>query len=98
MKFDKLQPGMVLYDVHSQKMGNTSIRTLGTWSVRVIEVDAERRRALASWNGNRAEWHGEAWFSKLKAERPHLIRTASGAYRRPTREELAEIRAKREAA
>lgn len=93
MKFEKIQPGMVLYDVHSQKMGNTSLRTLGTWSVKVHEVDSVRRRALCSWNGNRPEWWSELRLSKLKDKRPILIRTSSGTYRRPTKEELAQIKA-----
>jgi hypothetical protein len=93
MKFDKLQPGMTLYDVHSARMGNTTMKTLGTWAVYVREVDAEKRRALVSWNGNPAEWRGESYFDKLKDKKPYLVKSPMGYYRRPTREELAAHRA-----
>lgn len=97
MKFDKLKVGMVIYDVQPYKMGNTTIRTIGTCPVRIKEIDADRRRALASWNGNQATWLSEAHIAKLKEKKPILIRTPFGAMRRPTREELAEIRAKEKA-
>ena len=98
MKFDKLKPGMIVWDVHSTRMGNTTLRTLGTWPVQVIEVDAENRRALVSWNGNKSSWMHEGFFEKLKAERPYLVRSGMGYYRRPTREELAEYRRKQKEA
>lgn len=65
IKFEKIQPGMRLYDRHRERMGNTNMRTLGEWPVKVIEVDAERRRALVSWNGNKPTWCYAAWLSKL---------------------------------
>lgn len=92
MKFDKLVPGMVLYDVHSYRMGNTTLRSLGTWTVRVKQIDAERRCALVSWNGNQDQWYGESDFAKLKDKKPILIRTGMGGYRRPTREELKAMK------
>lgn len=94
MKFEKITPGMVLYDVHSYRMGNTTTRSLGTWTVKVLEVDAETRSARVSWNGNTPQWYSERQFASLKDKKPVLIRTTFGAYRRPTREELKEIRAK----
>lgn len=53
IKFEKIKPGMELLDIHSEKMGNTTMRRLGMWKVRVISVDAEARTAMVSWNGNR---------------------------------------------
>lgn len=94
MKLEKLQPGMVVYDVHSYKMGNTTLSTIGTWSVHIVSIDHESRTCIASWNGNPPEKCFEHTISKWKATKPHLVRTALGAYRRPTREEIA---AKREA-
>jgi hypothetical protein len=95
MKFEKIQPGMVLWDCHSQKMGNTTMSTLGTWSVFVVQVDSEKRRALVKWNGNPERWWYESQLAKLTKEQPILIREGMGHYRRPTREERAEILAKR---
>lgn len=93
MKFEKLKPGMVVYDVHSHGMGNTTMRTLGVWDVRIISVDPVSRSCLASWNGNPAGQHFEYAIKKWKERRPYLVRTAMGNYRRPTREELAAHRA-----
>jgi hypothetical protein len=79
LKFEKIQPGMVLWDCHSHKMGNTTMSTLGTCSVHVIEVDLERRRALVKWNGNPEGWWGERSLSKLTKDKPILIRSGMGA-------------------
>lgn len=87
MKFEKIEPGMVLYDVHSYTMGNTRIRSLGTWTVRVVSVDRERRLAVVSWNGNPPQTWYERNLRKLKAVRPMLVRTSWGAYRRATKDE-----------
>lgn len=96
MKFDKLEAGMTLYDVGTYRMGNTSMRSVGVWPVYVKEIDVEKRRALVSWNSNGYQWYGERAIEKLKAKEPILIRTGLGM-RRPTREELAEIKAKAKA-
>lgn len=93
MKFDNLKVGMTLFDVHSVRMGNSSRRTVGVWPCYVKEIDITERRALISWNSNPAEWFSERRIDKFRAKKPILIRTAMG-HRRPTREELAEIRAK----
>lgn len=65
IKFEKIQPGMVLLDIHSQRVGNTMVRRLGCWEVYVKSVDAERRGAMCSWNGNRAEWYSEHELTRL---------------------------------
>lgn len=75
IKFEKITPGMTLYDVHSTRMGNTTMRTMGVWHVRVIEVDAERRRALVSWNTNSPVWWNQWELSKLRAKQPVLVGT-----------------------
>jgi hypothetical protein len=71
MTFDKLKPRMTLYDVHSYTMGNTSRRSVGVWTVRVIEVNANRA-ILASWNGNKPRKMYEREWSKLRAKAPEL--------------------------
>lgn len=89
MKFEKIKEGMILYDVHSYKMGNTTIRSLGIWEVKILEINRENRTALASWNGNPPKTYGESSLKKLKAKRPVLVPTALGKYRIETREERA---------
>jgi hypothetical protein len=92
VKFEKIEPGMVLYDVHTYKMGNTSVRSIGAWSVRILSVDRAKRSAQVSWNGNQAQTYYAAKLEKLKDKRPVLVRTAYGAYRRPTREEAKALK------
>lgn len=81
MKFEKLQTGMTLYDVHSTKMGNTTISSVGVWPVQVIEVNAENRSILASWNGNKPVRMFEGRWSKLRLKEPELVRGPFGAMR-----------------
>ena len=65
IKFEKITAGMILFDIHSHKMGNTNMRQLGKWDVKVISIDKEKRNALVSWNGNRPEVWGERDLKKL---------------------------------
>lgn len=94
MKLEKLTPGMVVYDVHSTRMGNTTMTSLGTWTVKIVSVDQEARSCVASWNGNRPQTFYEGTVKKWTEQKPFLVRTAMGGYRRPTRDELATHRAK----
>lgn len=66
MKFEKIKPGMVLYDRHKYRAGNTTIRVLGEWRVSIRSVDAEKRTAVASWNGNPEETWTERRLAALK--------------------------------
>jgi hypothetical protein len=80
MKFEKLKPGMVLFDVGRHKMGNTTMSTVSVWEVRVIEVHQDRS-ITASWNGNAPKVMREREWSRLRAKRPELVRGACGVYR-----------------
>lgn len=63
MKLEKIEPGMTLYDRHKYKMGNTAIRTIGEWTVKVLElVDGG---AMVSWNGNRPQFYGRRQLEAL---------------------------------
>ena len=53
IKTSDLKVGDVLHDVHSHKMGNTTMRAEGHWLVRVVEVADDGSWAMLSWNGNR---------------------------------------------
>lgn len=58
IKFEKIQPGMTLYDRHRERAGNTTMTRLGEWRVIIVSVDAATRTAVASWNGNApGVWH-----------------------------------------
>lgn len=93
MKFEKLQPGMTVYDVGRSKMGNTTLTTVSVWAVRVIEVDAERRQVLASWNTNTPRLFRERVVAKWREKAPMLVSTTMGRKRLATREERKAARA-----
>lgn len=93
MKFEKLQPGMTVYDVGRTTMGNTTIKTVSVWGVLILSVNAEKRTVEASWNGNPGRTFYEGSWSKWRANRPMLIRGLSGRHRLATREEIAAAKA-----
>lgn len=64
----KLTPGQILYDVHSERMGNTTIRRQGVWKVRVIEVYEDH--AVVSWNGNPPRKYRERDIKPLRVKEP----------------------------
>jgi len=64
--FSTVKVGDTLYDCHRQKMGNTTVSRMATWTVKVLEVEDELRRALCSWNGNRATWWSERKLKSLR--------------------------------
>jgi len=86
MKIDKLKPGITVYDVHSHKMGNTSMRTMGCWSVRIIETYPDTGTVKASWNSNGAQIYRERTWSKWRLAKPLMIETGM-RQRLATREE-----------
>lgn len=94
MKFEKLQPGMKVYDVGKTKMGNTTLTTVSIWPVTIQSVDPETRTVMASWNGNQARKFYERSYSKWKAEMPLTIEGGFGRRRLATREEIAAHKAK----
>jgi hypothetical protein len=89
MKFDKIIPNMVLYDVHSYRMGNTCLRSVGVWTVVIKSIDKDKRKAVVSWNGNSPEVWSERELVRLKSSAPFLIRTSIGRCRRETMAERA---------
>lgn len=72
VKFETVKPGDVLYDVHSHRMGNTTLRTWGCWPVVVESVDYERGRAVVRWNGNAAETWYRHQIVRLRRKEPEF--------------------------
>lgn len=87
MTLDKLKPGMIVWDVHRQKMGNTTMSSMCTWSVEIISVDVEKGIVVARWNGNQARMYWPNQWRKWRLVRPTLVRSGLG-YRLATRAEL----------
>lgn len=73
IKFEKIKPGMILYDVRK-----SFIRIGGhkwdVWPVLVYEVDQERRRVFASWNGNQPQWMSEMVVTKYLTNNPNDVK------------------------
>lgn len=76
IKFEKIEPGMGLLDIHRERVGNTTIREWGLWKVKVISVDRPARTAVVSWNNNRHETWG--------------VRRLQALYTKPTKAYLAQ--------
>lgn len=68
MKFEKITAGMVLLDIHSERMGNTTMRQLSLGQVKVISVDPATRTARVSWDGNSAETWRARQLERLVAK------------------------------
>ena len=94
MKIEKIKPDMTVYDCHSQKMGNTTVRSLGIWTVKIVSVDVEKRVVRARWNGNEERSYFQSSYSKWTEKKPILIRTHVGGWRKMTKEEKAAAKIK----
>jgi hypothetical protein len=77
-KLDKLTPGQQVWQIKRQKMGNTTIKVNSLYSIKVVEIDADKRRVLMSWNGNPAKWVGEKEVSSWKLTKPEPKKTVLG--------------------
>lgn len=93
MNIEKLQPGMIVYDVSRGKMGNTTISTVRVHPVRIISVDAECRTVVASWNYNPEKKCYSREYEKWRANKPVTITSKFGQTRIATREEKNAIQA-----
>lgn len=72
IKFEKIQPGQVLYEV---RKSNWRMRSFGdkysTWPVYVRSIDSINRTVVASWNGNKDQVMSEQQITKLRAKEPN---------------------------
>lgn len=91
MKFEKLQPGMTVYDVGRHRMGNTTMSTVAVWDVYVVSVDADARTCVARWNSNSPDVYGERSIKRWRARKPVTVRSGMGSVRLATREELKKM-------
>lgn len=92
MKFEKIKAGDTLYDVHSYRMGNTTMRSVGVWDVYVVSINQAEGYALAKWNGNPAQRWDRRRLEKLRAKKPRLVTTFAGGQRLARRDEKSEAR------
>ncbi len=64
IKFDSVKVGDVLYDCHKRRMGNTTVRAMGTWTVKIVEK--VEGGCWVSWNGNARQFYGTRKVEKLR--------------------------------
>ena len=74
IKFEKIKPGMTLLDVHSQRMGNTTMSELGCWNVDIISVDPKTQTAVVRWNSNREQTYFKRQLERLFVTPPKKYR------------------------
>ena len=90
MKFEKIKPGMFVYDVGRQKLGNTTLSTVVVWGVNIVSVDAEKRTVDAEWNHNLIRTYNERVYKKWRAAKPMLVPVGIfGGKRLATKDEIA---------
>ena len=70
MRLEQLKPDQKVYDCHKQRMGNTTMTRMGTWTVKIVSVDLEKRGVYASWNGNPVQWYPERAVKKWRVNPP----------------------------
>ena len=92
MKFEKIRPGMIVYDVGRQKLGNTTLSTVVVWGVNIVSVDAEKRTVDAEWNHNLIRTYSEREYKKWRAAKPVLVEGFFGNYRLATKDEVKAAR------
>ncbi len=95
MKIESLKEGMTVYDVHSHRMGNTVLRTLGCWQVKIVSIDPEHQSVMASWNGNAVRNYYRGDWSRWRLKEPVMVKIGFCQYRLETKDEkksrLAQI-------
>ncbi len=77
--FDRVKAGDVLYDVHREKMGNTTLSRVGCWPVRVLEVNQAEGWAVVSWNGNAAKKWWRSRVERLRRSPPKTSKKGGGS-------------------
>ena len=79
MKPDNVKVNDVLYDCHKHQAGNTTMRVMGVWEVRILRIEmvdapAPFRRFIVSWNGNSPEKYYDRDIEKLRKYPPEFYR------------------------
>jgi hypothetical protein len=106
IKFDKIEPGMILLDIHSYRMGNSTMRELGLWRVLgidptkikytfVIDTDTYSgnfERPIFSFITGMSESCGERAYATYEAEAARKALKIKGEYAAGPLDELVEER------
>jgi len=71
IKFEKITAGMMLYDRHRYRMGNTTMTNIGEWDVEVVSIDPDTCTARVRWNGNREQVYHKHQLERLSTWSMH---------------------------
>lgn len=88
MKIEKLKPGMTVFEVRRQKMGNTTMNTVAVFRVYIVSIDLEKQVVEAEWNTNAAKKYWKRDWSRWRENEPLLIKGSMCGCRLATREEI----------
>lgn len=50
IKFEKVKEGDTLFDYHSERCGNTTLRRWGNWPVKIESIREDGSGAIVRWN------------------------------------------------
>jgi hypothetical protein len=64
IKFERVKVGDTLWDYHSERAGNTTMRRWGNWPVQVVRIREDGSGAYCRWNQN-----PERFWSRRQVER-----------------------------
>lgn len=93
MNIKKLKPGMLVWSVGRYGVGNTTMRSVAAYPVKIIEVDEGGQRVTACWNHNPAQVYTRHSWSKWRLAKPLLIKLGFNHYRLATRDEIKAAKA-----
>ena len=52
IKWETIKAGDELWDYHSERAGNTTMRRWCNWPVAIVEINHAENFAVVRWNGN----------------------------------------------
>lgn len=93
-QIEKLTPGMRLYCIRRQQMGNTTLKDTVVHRATVISVAEDKKSFVASWNGNPAKTY-YALLAGWKMKKPYLKEIpmlSMSRHRQASRVEIADAK------
>lgn len=72
MKINEVKVGKKYWKAKSVMNGRTRLKEVTGVAVYVLQVDAVKKKVLASLNGTPAEWFGQNVFARWKTEDPTI--------------------------
>lgn len=67
--FSAIKEGDILWDCRRTRQGNTSLRRMSSWQVKIITIDHDKKTAVASWNWNAPRTYTVRQIEKLRRTR-----------------------------